>query len=88
MALIFVIAPVPGNPSPNVSLTCSPAPLAAGVTSATRFGLSDAIDGFDVQTAGGAVGPCIQSQTNPMIYSAIFRDRRDGGTLEATRATI
>jgi len=61
VALIFVIAPMPGNPSPNVSLTCSPAPLAAGVTSANRFGFSDAIDGFDVQSAGGTVGPFIQS---------------------------
>jgi hypothetical protein len=63
VALIFVIAPMPGNPSPNVSLTCSPAPLTAGVTSANRFGFSDAIDGFDVQMMGGALG--LSSRAGP-----------------------
>ena len=43
---------------------------------------------FDVQMAGGTVGPFIQSRTNPMIDTATFRDRRDGGPLAATRATV
>jgi hypothetical protein len=87
VALIFVIAPMPGNPSLNVSLTCGAAPLTAGVTSANRFGFSDAI-GVSMSRWRAAPSGLSSRATNPMIYSAIFRDRRDGGTLEATRATI
>jgi hypothetical protein len=67
------------KPHPKVSLTSNPAPLTAGVTSANRFGFSDAIDDFEVRTVGGALGPFIQSQTNPMINTATFRHRQDGG---------
>jgi hypothetical protein len=49
---------------------------------------SDAIDGFDVRSAGGTGGPFFQSRTNPMIDTAAFRDRRDGGPMAATRATV
>jgi hypothetical protein len=50
------------NP-PKVSLTSNPAPLTAGVTSVNRFGFSDAIDGFDVQMMGGALG--LSSRAGP-----------------------
>jgi hypothetical protein len=43
---------------------------------------------FDVRTVGGALRPFIQSQTNPMIYSATFRDRRVGGPRVAVRSMI
>jgi hypothetical protein len=52
------------------------------------LGFSDAIDDFDVQTMGGALRPFIQSRTNSMIYTATFRDRRDGGPLVAARSMI
>src|ERR1700758_5613251 len=69
------------KPHPKVSLTSDPAPLTAGVTSANRFGLSDAID-------GGRRPPAFHPEPDPMMYSATFRDRRDGGPLVAARSMI
>jgi hypothetical protein len=66
------------NP-PKVSLTSNPALLTAGVASANRFGFSDAIDGFHVQTVGGTLVLFIQSQTNSMMYGATFRDHGMAG---------